>query len=58
MWQISSGRRPFYPEGVEYVEYDVSLVLAILDGKRETFDSNTPSEYMALCEGKVNSLFF
>jgi len=50
MWQISSGRRPFYAEGIEY---DVGLVLDILGGKRETFDDNTPYEYSVLCKGKV-----
>ena len=50
MWQLSSGRRPFYAEGIEY---DVGLVLAILGGKRETFDNNTPNEYRTLCKGKV-----
>ena len=49
MWQISSGRRPF---SAESIEYDVGLALAIINGKRETFDNNTPDEYMALCEGK------
>jgi len=50
MWQISSGRRPFYAEGVEY---DIRLVLDILGGKRENFDNNTPNEYSALCKGTV-----
>ena len=50
MWQISSGRRPFYAEGVEY---DIRLVLDILGGKRENFDNNTPNEYIALCKGKI-----
>ena len=52
MWQISSGRRPFYAEGIEY---DVGLVLDILGGKRETFDDNIPNEYSTLCEGEVNN---
>ncbi|RIA79785.1 hypothetical protein C1645_839926 [Glomus cerebriforme] len=32
MWQISSGYRPFYPEGMKY---DVCLALEIQEGKRE-----------------------
>ena len=30
MWQISSGRQPFHAEGVNH---DISLILAIINGK-------------------------
>jgi len=48
MWQISSGRRPFYPEGVEY---DIGLVLAIQNGVREKIVDDTPIEYHNLYTG-------
>ena len=48
MWQISSGRRPFYAEGVPY---DINLILAIHKGERETIIDNTPSEYHDLYTG-------
>ena len=43
MWQISSGRRPFYD-----VSYDVSLALALQGGKREQIIDGTPVEYSNL----------
>ncbi|POG68510.1 hypothetical protein GLOIN_2v1636073, partial [Rhizophagus irregularis DAOM 181602=DAOM 197198] len=43
MWEISSGYRPFYGE-----DYDVSLALAILDGRRENVIDGTPSAYSSL----------
>ena len=48
MWQISSGHRPFYAEGVEY---DINLVLDILNGKRENVIDDTPIEYSKLYTG-------
>ena len=48
MWQISSGRRPFYPEGVKY---DIGLVLAIQNGIREKIVDDTPIEYHNLYTG-------
>jgi serine/threonine protein kinase len=54
MWQISSGRRPFYPEGVKY---DIGLILAIQRGEREKIIDNTPIEYHNLYTGNdINSL--
>jgi serine/threonine protein kinase len=54
MWEISSGHQPFYGE-----EYDISLVLAILDGKREKIIYGTPVTYSDLYKGKViTKLFF
>ncbi|PKY42315.1 kinase-like protein [Rhizophagus irregularis] len=43
MWEISSGYQPFCGE-----DYDVSLALAILDGRREKFVDGTPSAYSNL----------
>ncbi|PKB99007.1 hypothetical protein RhiirA5_430425 [Rhizophagus irregularis] len=43
MWQISSGRQPFF----DY-NYDVSLILSIVNGKREGIINNTPKEYSNL----------
>ena len=45
MWQISSGRRPFYIEGIEY---DISLALSIKEGEREKMIDGTPIEYYNL----------
>ncbi|RIA86512.1 hypothetical protein C1645_727075, partial [Glomus cerebriforme] len=47
MWQISSGRQPFFDEGVNY---DICLALAILNGKREEIINGTPIEYSNLYE--------
>ncbi|POG68497.1 kinase-like domain-containing protein, partial [Rhizophagus irregularis DAOM 181602=DAOM 197198] len=43
MWEISSGYQPFYGE-----DYDVSLALAIIDGRRENVIAGTPSAYSNL----------
>ncbi|GES98825.1 kinase-like domain-containing protein [Rhizophagus clarus] len=45
MWQISSGRRPFYADGVEY---DIGLALAIQGGEREKIIDGTPIGYSGL----------
>ena len=49
LWQISSGRRPFYPEGIEY---DVDLVKEIKKGQREEIVEDTPIQYSKLYTGK------
>ena len=49
LWQISSGRQPFYDEGNNYD--DASLALAILNGKREETIDGTPVEYSKLYTG-------
>ena len=49
LWQISSGRRPFYTEGVEY---DLNLIIDIKDGRRERIIKGTSIEYSNLYEGK------
>ncbi|GBC47185.2 kinase-like domain-containing protein [Rhizophagus irregularis DAOM 181602=DAOM 197198] len=42
MWQISSGKQPYGDN------YDVSLALSIIDGKREEIIDGTPAEYSKL----------
>ncbi|CAI2176520.1 19673_t:CDS:2 [Funneliformis geosporum] len=42
MWQISSGKEPFYIEGGNY---DIKLVLDIINGKRKEIIDGTPTEY-------------
>ena len=48
LWQISSGRQPFY-DGDNI--YDLSLALDILNGKREETIDGTPVEYSKLYAG-------
>ncbi|GBC07809.1 hypothetical protein RclHR1_07700002 [Rhizophagus clarus] len=48
MWQISSGRRPFYRHYPEGVKYDISLILSIRDGDREKIVDGTPTDYSNL----------
>jgi serine/threonine protein kinase len=50
LWQISSGCSPFRTQN-----YNGALVLAILDGQRETIVDNTPIGYSELYEG--NNIF-
>ena len=49
MWQISSGRQPFHARDNNY---DLSLALAILNGKREEIVDGTPIGYSNLYKGK------
>ena len=49
MWQISSGHQPFYHEDDTD---DMSLSLAIINGKREKVIDGTPIEYSTLYKGK------
>lgn len=55
MWQISSGRKPFSLKGSKDTndDYnnDISLALAILDGKREEVIDETPDVYRNLYQG-------
>ena len=48
-WQLSSGRRPFYDENVQY---DAGLAIDIRNGTREAIIKDTPIEYSNLYEGK------
>ncbi|CAI2173225.1 938_t:CDS:2 [Funneliformis geosporum] len=45
LWEISSGRPPFYVEGVEY---DVTLAIDILQGLRERIIPGTPEYYVKI----------
>ena len=47
MWEISSGHQPFYAE-----DYSISLVLDILNGRREDIIDGTPTAYSNLYKGK------
>ena len=47
MWQISSGRKPFYK-----ADYDIRLALEILNGKRKGIIDGTPIKYSNLYQGK------
>ena len=49
LWQISSGRRPFYAENVDY---DLNLIMEIRNGLREKISKGTPIKYSNLYEGK------
>ena len=49
LWEISSGQPPFYVEGEEY---DVSLILEISQGLRETVVPDTPEEYVKIYTSK------
>ena len=51
LWEISSGKQPFYVEGESY---DVVLVTQILQGRRESIITNTPADYARLYTGKYN----
>ena len=51
MWQISSGRNPFYADYAENKKYDLNLIMDIKKGKREEMVKDTPIEYNNLYEG-------
>ncbi len=53
LWEISSGRPPFYNEGKPY---DIGLALNILQGFRETPVPDTPEGYLKIYTGKYNQL--
>ena len=43
LWEISSGKPPFYIEGEQY---DIDLAVEILQGLRETVVPDTPENYV------------
>ncbi|GBC22494.2 kinase-like domain-containing protein [Rhizophagus irregularis DAOM 181602=DAOM 197198] len=45
LWELSSGRPPFYTEGEHY---DIGLALEITQGLRETIVPDTPDEYVKI----------
>ena len=48
LWEISSGKRPFYEE-----KYDLSLMYKISQGRRETAIPDTPTAYVELYTGNM-----
>ena len=51
LWEISSGKPPFYTEGKEY---DMCLAINISQGLRETTIPSTPEDYTTVYTGKYN----
>jgi TPR repeat protein len=51
LWEISSGKPPFYSEGNPY---DINLAVEISQGLRENIVPDTPSDYANLYTGKFN----
>jgi serine/threonine protein kinase len=49
LWEISSGRPPFYNDGEAY---DIGLVVEISRGTREETVPGTPEAYVTLYTGK------
>jgi hypothetical protein len=49
LWEISSGQPPF---DAEDEQYDVSLILEISQGLRETVVPDTPKEYVQIYTSK------
>jgi hypothetical protein len=49
LWELSSGQPPFYAEGEQY---DVSLILEISQGLRETVVPDTPKDYAKIYTSK------
>jgi serine/threonine protein kinase len=47
-WLLSSGRKPFYDEGIQY---DISLAMDIVNGKREEIIKGTLVEYSDIYTG-------
>jgi serine/threonine protein kinase len=47
-WILSSGRKPFYDEGIQY---DISLAMDIVNGKREEIIKGTLVEYSDIYTG-------
>ena len=52
LWEISSGRPPFYVEGERY---NVDLIYDIIEGRKETIVPDTPKGYVKIYTGNYNS---
>ncbi|CAI2190704.1 405_t:CDS:2, partial [Funneliformis geosporum] len=55
LWELSSGRPPFY---VKDEEYNISLTIEILGGLREKIIPDTPEDYLNIYTGiiKLNAI--
>ena len=51
LWEISSGRPPFYTEGKAY---DIGLIYEIYQGARENPIPDTPDAYVKIYTGNYN----
>jgi serine/threonine protein kinase len=51
LWEISSGRPPFYNDGKPY---DTDLAMNILQGLRETPVPDTPKDYVKIYTGEYH----
>lgn len=51
LWEISSGRPPFYNDGKAY---DIGLIYEISQGNREKPIPGTPESYVKIYTGKYN----
>ena len=49
LWEISSGRPPFYVEGEQN---DIGLIYDIVEGVKEAIVPNTPEDYVKIYTGK------
>jgi hypothetical protein len=54
LWEISSGKPPFYTDGIDEL---VQLKTKISRGLRETPIPDTPDDYISLYTGKLLFLF-
>ncbi|GBB84502.1 hypothetical protein RclHR1_11060007 [Rhizophagus clarus] len=54
LWEISSGKPPFYTEGQTY---DICLAIKILQGLREISIPDTPIDYINIYTGKYNGKY-